>query len=138
MHCTRTARALHCLRSLSEACRGILTTLHALGLHEEVAARDLGGLRRWYARQGGEMLSNKVMRLARVKYVITLHDPFDARQAAGCLAPPLQPPPYRASLVLDSLLEADWDAVHAGLRAAGEPRSLDGVASLLRRTGETI
>ena len=119
---------------LSEACRGILTTLHALGLHEEVAARDLGGLRRWYARQGGEMLSDKVLRLARVKYVVTSHDPFDAQQAAGCLAPPPQPPRYRASLVLDRLLEADWEAVRAGLRAAGEPCSLGGVASLLRRS----
>ena len=135
-HCTHTARTLHahhCLR-FPKACRGILTTLHALGLHEEVAARDLGGLRRWYARQGGEMLSDKVLRLARVKYVVTSHDPFDAQQAAGCLAPPPQPPRYRASLVLDRLLEADWEAVRAGLRAAGEPCSLDGVASLLRRS----
>ena len=129
----RARHAHHCLRA-PQACRGILTTLHALGLHEEVAARDLGGLRRWYARQDGEMLSDKVLRLARVKYVVTSHDPFDAQQAAGCLAPPPQPPRYRASLVLDRLLEADWEAVRAGLRTAGEPCSLGGVASLLRRS----
>ena len=70
---------------LSEACRGILTTLHALGLHEEVAARDLAAIRTWYARQDGEMLNEKVMRLARVKYVVTSHDPFYWEQTPGCL-----------------------------------------------------
>lgn len=45
---------------LSEPCRGILSTLHALGMHEEVAARDLPAIRRWYATQDGERLNEKV------------------------------------------------------------------------------
>ena len=74
------------------------------------------------------------MRLARIRYVVTSHDPFDGLQAAGCLAPPPPPPRYRASLVVDALLEDDrWEAVGASLRAAGEPRSLLGVHSLLSR-----
>lgn len=74
------------------------------------------------------------MRLARVKYVVTSHDPFDPQQAARCLAPPPPPPRYRASLLLDKLFEQpDWAKVCARLEAAGEPCSLAGVASLLRR-----
>ena len=80
------------------------------------------------------MLNEKVMRLARIRYVVTSHDPFDGLQAAGCLAPPQAPPRYRASLVIDRLLEGDsWEAVGACLRAAGEPRSLQGVHNLLAR-----
>ena len=73
------------------------------------------------------------MRLARVKYLVTSHDPFDASQAAGCLSPPQQPPRYRASLVVDALLEGDWASVAAALAAAGEAQTLVGVRSLLRR-----
>src|SRR2546426_8512435 len=37
---------------LSEACRGVLTTLHALGL--DVKKRDLPAVRRWFAEQRSE------------------------------------------------------------------------------------
>eukprot|EP00928_Gymnodinium_smaydae_P038724 TRINITY_DN26643_c0_g4_i1.p1 TRINITY_DN26643_c0_g4~~TRINITY_DN26643_c0_g4_i1.p1 ORF type:complete len:937 (+),score=189.83 TRINITY_DN26643_c0_g4_i1:92-2902(+) len=118
---------------ISEHCRGVLSTLNALGLREEVASRDLAAIRRWYAGQDPQMFNEKAMRLARLRYVITSHNPFDPVELSGCLEPPPQPPRYRRALLVDALLEGDWSAVRAALAAAGEKESLRGVAALLRR-----
>ena len=131
----RVWRALFVERSpLSEACLGVVTTLEALGLHSEVEARDLGAVRRWYATQDGAKFNEKVMRLAKLRYVVSSHSPFfSSVQLGACLRPPPPPPRYRAALEVDSLLEGDWARVIATLDAAGEPRTLRGVSQLLER-----
>src|SRR2546421_3342945 len=60
---------------VSEACRGVLTTLHALGL--DVKKRDLPAVRRWFAEQTAEEHITRCMELAGVKKIFMTNSPFD-------------------------------------------------------------
>lgn len=60
---------------ISESCRGILTTLHALGL--DVRKRDLSAIRQWFATQGPENHITRCMELAGVSSVCMTNSPFD-------------------------------------------------------------
>lgn len=60
---------------VSEACRGVLTTLNRLGL--EVWKRDLDLLRRWFARKSADEHLDRVLELARVEKVYMTNSPFD-------------------------------------------------------------
>jgi len=60
---------------VSEACRGVLTTLKLLGL--EVKRRDLPALRRWFAQQNPEKHLTRCLGLARVEKVCMTNSPFD-------------------------------------------------------------
>ncbi len=60
---------------VSEACRGVLTTLHALGL--DVKKRDLPALRRWFASQTVESQITRCMELAGVRKIFMTNSPFD-------------------------------------------------------------
>lgn len=65
---------------VSEACRGVLTTLNLLGL--DVNKRDLPALRRWFARQQPEEYLDGCMSLARVKQIGMTNSPFDDQERA--------------------------------------------------------
>jgi len=60
---------------VSEACRGVLTALHALGL--DVRKRDLPALRRWFASQTLDGHITRCMELAGVRKVFMTNSPFD-------------------------------------------------------------
>jgi hypothetical protein len=60
---------------LSEACRGVLTTLHLLGL--DVKKRDLPALRAWFASQSAEGHVTRCMELAGVERICMTNSPFD-------------------------------------------------------------
>jgi hypothetical protein len=60
---------------ISEAGRGILTTLHALGL--DVKKRDLPAVRRWFASQNADRHITRCMELAGVKNIYMTNSPFD-------------------------------------------------------------
>jgi hypothetical protein len=60
---------------ISEACRGVLTTLQALGL--DVNKRDLPALRRWFAQWKPAEYANHCLDLAGVKTVCMTNSPFD-------------------------------------------------------------
>jgi hypothetical protein len=60
---------------ISEACRGVLTTLHALGL--DVKKRDLPALRQWFAGQQVEGYTSRCMELAGVRRIYMTNSPFD-------------------------------------------------------------
>ena len=60
---------------VSEACRGVLTTLHLLGL--DVRKRDLPALRRWFARQKLESYVTRCMELGGVEKICMTNSPFD-------------------------------------------------------------
>lgn len=123
---------------VSEQCRGVLSTLSALGLWEAVADRDLQAIRLWYAGQTAEMFNKKMMRLARLRYVHTSHDPFEPLEAAGCLEPPRQPEGYRRVLSLDKLLEGNWGMVRQRLEAVGEQVTLRGLAAFVQRCAHAL
>jgi hypothetical protein len=60
---------------ISEACHGVLTTLHALGL--DVKKRDLPVLRRWFAQWKPTDYVTRCLELAGVKSVCMTNSPFD-------------------------------------------------------------
>ena len=60
---------------ISEACRGVLTTLHALGL--DVKKRDLQALRKWFAAWKVEDYVSRCMELAGVQAICMTNSPFD-------------------------------------------------------------
>jgi hypothetical protein len=60
---------------ISEACRGVLTTLHLLGL--DVKKRDLSALRQWFAGQRVEDHITRCMELAGLRKIYMTNSPFD-------------------------------------------------------------
>lgn len=60
---------------ISEACRGVLTTLHLLGL--DVKKRDLPALRHWFAQQRVGAHLTRCMELAGVSRIYMTNSPFD-------------------------------------------------------------
>lgn len=60
---------------ISEACRGVLTTLHALGL--DVKKRDLPALREWFASQQVDQYLTRCMELAGLRKIYMTNSPFD-------------------------------------------------------------
>src|SRR5258707_11164841 len=60
---------------ISEACRGVLTTLHALGL--DVKKRDLAAVRGWFQEQRIEDYVARCMELGNVRKIYMTNSPFD-------------------------------------------------------------
>ena len=60
---------------ISEACRGVLTTLNLLGL--DPRKRDLPGLRQWFGSQKPEAHVTRCLELAGVRRVYMTNSPFD-------------------------------------------------------------
>jgi len=60
---------------ISEACRGVLTALHLLGL--DVKKRDLPALRRWFEAQPIDKHLDRCMELAGVSKIYMTNSPFD-------------------------------------------------------------
>src|SRR5438093_1921179 len=60
---------------VSEACRGVLTTLNLLGL--DARKRDLPALRRWFAKQNVEKHLTRCLDLAKVERICMTNSPFD-------------------------------------------------------------
>jgi hypothetical protein len=60
---------------ISEACRGVLTTLNALGL--DVKKRDLPSLRKWFAAWQPSDYIDRCLELAGVRSICMTNSPFD-------------------------------------------------------------
>src|SRR5437764_3641205 len=60
---------------ISEACRGILTTLKALGI--DANQRDLPAIRKWFASWKMEDYLTRCLELAGVKAICMTNSPFD-------------------------------------------------------------
>lgn len=60
---------------VSEACRGVLTTMNALGL--DLSIHDLDDHRAWFAQQEPEAHVGRVMELANVSSITMTNDVFD-------------------------------------------------------------
>jgi hypothetical protein len=89
---------------ISEACRGVLTTLHALGL--DVKKRDLPALRKWFAAQKvGDHLT-RCMELAGVRTICTTNSPFDDQERGVWEKNPPRDERFVAALRIDPLLLA--------------------------------
>lgn len=78
------------------------------------------------------------MRLARLRYVVTSHDPFELLETAMCLAPPPLASRYQRALSLDKVIEGGWSSICEGLASANEPCTLRGLTSMLRRCTQAL
>ncbi|MDH7601820.1 MAG: glucuronate isomerase [Armatimonadota bacterium] len=94
---------------VSEACRGVLTTLEKLGL--DVSKRDLEAYRKFFAEQKVDKYIDKVFELARVKCVVMTNDPFDDTEIGYWLDSRQRDERFRAALRLDALLNSWHTAV---------------------------
>jgi len=102
--------------ALSEAARGVITTLNKLGL--DTGGRDLAGARKWFAEQSAEDYLVKVFELAGLDYAVMTNDPFQQAEvqqweAARPLNDLLKP-----ALRIDALV-ANWPVAARTMKAAG-------------------
>ena len=95
---------------LSEACRGVLTTLHALGL--DVKARDLSKLRQWFAGHHLEGHLLRVMDLAGIHTICMTNSPFDDAERNIWERGLPQDNRFTAALRLDPLLYGWPESAH--------------------------
>lgn len=103
---------------LSEACRGVVTTLKKLGL--DPGADDLAGYRKWFAEQSPEEQVDRVLSLAGVEKVTMTNELFDAGERQRWLDDPSigGDPRFPAVLRFDQLV-VDWPAAVSGLSGMG-------------------
>ncbi len=87
---------------VSEACRGVLTTLHSLGL--DVRERDLAALRGWFAQHKIEGHLLHVMDLAGVRSICMSNSPFDAAEREVWEQGWTHDPRFTSALRIDPLL----------------------------------
>lgn len=111
---SRTEQADHIWNALfiqnspiSEACRGVLTTLHALGL--DVKKRDLPGVRKWFAAWKAEDYVSRCMELAGVDRICMTNSPFDDIERNVWQAGFPRDERFMAALRIDPLL-VSWEA----------------------------
>ena len=101
---------------VSEACRGVLTTLHRLEL--EVGRRDLAAIRKWYAEQKPESLIDRCLAAANVRRLCMTNSPFDSAERRIWEKGFSRDPRFVAGLRIDPLL-LDWPSAASALREEG-------------------
>ena len=101
---------------ISEACRGVLTTLKRLGL--DPATRDLDGYRAWFDAQSHATLVDKTFDVANIESVVMTNDPLDPTEHAVWEGGYAGDPRFHAALRIDPLLN-DWRHAYELLCAQG-------------------
>jgi hypothetical protein len=101
---------------ISESCRGVLTTLHRLGL--DVRPRDLPKLRQWFQTQNPADYTTKCMDLAGVESICMTNSPFDDLERPVWEKGFDHDPRFEAALRIDPIL-LDWKNVSQTLKTWG-------------------
>jgi hypothetical protein len=101
---------------VSEACRGVLTTLQRLGF--DLRKRDLPALRQHYATWKTEEFVTKVLEIAGIRKVCMTNSPFDDLERPVWENGFSRDPRFVAALRIDPLL-LDWENTVPKLRAWG-------------------
>jgi hypothetical protein len=87
---------------ISEACRGVLTTLHLLGL--DVQQRDLPAVRKWFRAQDVEQQITRCLEIAGVKKIYMTNSPFDELEQPVWMKGFRRDPRFEAGLRIDPLV----------------------------------
>lgn len=101
---------------ISEACRGVVTTLNRLGL--DVKKRDLIALRKWFARWKTEDYLTHCLEIAGVEKVCMTNSPFDDQERAVWQEGFTRDERFTSGLRIDPLL-LDWPETVGRLREWG-------------------
>ena len=124
---------------VSEACRGVMTVLQALGLDPN--ARNLGEARKYFNSQNVRKYTDLVFKLSGVARVYMTNDPLDALERKCWQKGFKRDPRFLAALRLDSAL-MNWPAGVGALRGLGYDvdTSLSGktLAEMRRYLGDWI
>lgn len=103
---------------VSEACRGVITTLNRLGI--DVGNRDLDQVRRWYQEQTPQQIVDRCLSAANVERICMTNSPFDPEERPVWERGFERDPRFVGGLRIDPLL-LDWPKV-------GEELNRDGFA----------
>jgi hypothetical protein len=90
---------------ISEACRGVLTTLQKLGL--DISDRKLDSARKWFAQQDPSQYIDKVMDIANVESITMTNPVFDDNERERWLKGVTPDPRFTAVLRIDPILR-NW------------------------------
>ena len=101
---------------ISEACRGVLTTLHLLGI--DARKNDLKNLRNWYASQNPQEFINRILEKANIASICMTNSPFDPIERPTWDRGFQRDPRFVAALRIDPLLVA-WPETSVWLREQG-------------------
>jgi hypothetical protein len=107
---------------LSEACRGVLTTLQVLGLDPN--ARDLSDYRKYFAAKQPDDYTDQVMQAANVSRIGMTNSPFDDSERPVWESGFTGDPRFMAALRIDPLL-MQWDQAGKFLQSQGYQVSED-------------
>ncbi len=102
---------------LSEACRGVVTTLDALGL--DVDSRNLQDYRAYFADTSVEVFIDTVFEHAKVSKVVMTNDPFDSAEALVWQSGDTGDVRFEAALRMDVLINTYQETAYEHLRALG-------------------
>lgn len=133
---------------ISEACRGVITTLVCLGLNNLVQNRDLEGIRAFYesfrkdGEEGAQRFSDLVFAKAGVRYNVMTNIPFDSNEAQYWRGPKARrdydSKHYKSAVRVDPLLKGDREGVEKTLKASGYEVSFEGARQYLRDWCDTM
>jgi hypothetical protein len=87
---------------ISEACRGVITTLNLLGL--DVKKRDLNKIRAWFRKWKVEDFTTRCMELANLRSICMTNSPFDDLERPIWQNGFSRDPRFKAALRIDPLL----------------------------------
>jgi len=107
---------------VSEACRGVLTVLHQLGL--DVKKRDLPALRQWFSAQEPDAYVTRICELANVRKIAMTNSPFDDLERPVWERGFTRDSRFVAALRIDPLL-CDWPNAARKLAGWGYKVSAD-------------
>ncbi len=116
---------------VSEACRGVLTILHSLGLSPR--QKDLKALRKWFGEQRPADYVERVLSAANVSGIGMTNSPFDDEERPFWERNTPRDPRFFAALRIDPLLVA-WKQTVPQLRGWG----YDVTAELTQRTADEV
>lgn len=102
---------------LSEACRGVVTTLNELGL--DVSTRNLQDYRDYFADTSVEAFIDAVFESANVSQVVMTNDPFDAAESPVWESGDTGDSRFHAALRLDVLINTYQETAYQHLRGLG-------------------
>ncbi|MFC1582237.1 glucuronate isomerase [Planctomycetota bacterium] len=101
---------------ISEACRGILTCLHELGV--DTSKRDLSKIRAWFEATTVEAYVDTVFETGNVEAVVMTNNPFDDEERPVWERGVELDPRFKPALRIDNLL-VDFDNAAAKLKEWG-------------------
>lgn len=107
---------------VSESCRGVLTTLQALGI--DARKNDLASIRRWFSQQRPDQYMERVLELANIQSICMTNSPFDDEERPLWEQGFRRDPRFVAALRIDPLL-VSWNTVAPRLKSWGYEVAVD-------------